>query len=195
LANSGRHDFKKGIIIEVLSKFSKFFYRISWHKFCMGFHCGSFFFAKICIPISSTGATEYNSTLSYRFCFLSSLSLVRLWSARASVRGEALFSWRGRGGLVFCRLGSPPFLLPPPILPPLSHSFMEGHWRNPPSWLPPSMSLACLTGGCVAARGVRFSSEDAAARRSLLRGRCGPTACGLPVVDPAARRPFQQWRR
>jgi hypothetical protein len=72
---------------------------------------------------------------------------VRLWSAPASVRGEALFSRRGRGGLVFCRMGPLPsfFLLQSSLL---SHA---ASWRGatplPPS-LAPSMSLACLTDGC-----------------------------------------------
>jgi hypothetical protein len=38
--------------------------------------------------------------------------------------------------------GSPPFFLPPPILPPLSRGFMEG--RNSSSSLPRSLHVSCV---------------------------------------------------
>jgi hypothetical protein len=187
---------RRGSSLRFYPSFPSFFYRISWHKFCMGFHCGSFFFCKNLHSylFNRCYRVQLNLILSF---LLPQFAISGAALERASVRsrgGAVFLAWAWRPGVLQAGVPSLPSSSSNP--PPLSHTASwRGTGATPPSWLPPSMSLACLTGGCVAARGVRFSSEDAAARRSLLRGRCGPTACGLPVVDPAARRPFQQWRR
>jgi hypothetical protein len=109
---------------------------------------------------------------------------VRLWTSEARERPSAgRRCFPGVGAATWCLAGWGP--LPSFFLLESSPSLTQLHGgalraAPLPGFLPPSMSLACLTGGCVAARGMRFSSEDAAARRSLLRGSCGPTACGLP---------------
>jgi hypothetical protein len=98
------------------------------------------------------------------------------------------------GAAAWCFAGWVPSLLSSSSNPPSSLTRLHGGAQLlflPPS-LPPCLLRASPT-DAPAASGVRFSSEDATACRPLA-GHGGPTAHGLPVVDPAARQPFQQWR-